>query len=86
MTKREREWETDSVDISLGGMFLHGDSLVPIGDEVVLEFELPKLGVVQMPAFVRWTSARGFGVQFGLIGPRETHVIGRLIRAQSEAV
>lgn len=75
-------WTAQSVDISLGGMFLLGESQAVIGTEITLTFELPKLGRVTMPGFVRWSSARGFGVQFGLMGPRETHAIGGLVRKQ----
>src|SRR5690606_15625648 len=73
-------WKTQSFDISLGGMFLAGEPQAKIGSEITLSFELPKLGRVKLPGYVRWTSARGFGVQFGLIGPRETHAIGALVR------
>lgn len=78
-------WETESFDISVGGMLLAGQSAAKIGEEVVLVFELPKLGEVQMPGFVRWSSERGIGIQFGLIGPRETHAIGGLVRQQAFA-
>lgn len=78
-------WETQSLDISIGGMFLAGKSEVEIGAEVTLAFQLPKLGDVNMPGFVRWTSERGIGIQFGLIGPRETHAIGGLVRRQAVA-
>lgn len=76
-------WETRSFDISLGGMLLAGSSGVEIGAEVTLVFDLPKLGEVQMPGFVRWSSERGIGIQFGLIGPRETHAIGGLVRQRA---
>lgn len=78
-------WETQAVDISLGGMFLTGRSEIAIGSEVTMSFELPRLGPVEMPGFVRWSSERGFGVQFGLIGVRATHAIGELVRAQAVA-
>jgi type IV pilus assembly protein PilZ len=79
-------WKTDSVDISMGGMFLSGEAPVAIGSEVTLTFELPTLGTVTLPCFVRWSSARGFGVQFGLLGARDTHAIGQLVRAEPQAV
>jgi type IV pilus assembly protein PilZ len=66
-------------------MFLGGESQAEIGAEVVLALELPKLGAVELPGFVRWTAARGFGVQFGLLGARETHAIGGLVRKQPVA-
>lgn len=73
-------WAAESEDISLGGMFIVGDALPSIGTEVSAEFVLPGLGPVRMPAFVRWKREVGVGLQFGLIGPRETHAIGRLVR------
>jgi hypothetical protein len=66
-------------------MFLAGKNGAEIGAEVTLIFELPKLGRVEMPGFIRWTSERGVGIQFGLIGPRETHAIGGLVRQQAVA-
>ncbi len=83
--KDGQSWETQSLDISIGGMLLTGTSPAPIGSEVTLSFELSKLGVVSMPGYIRWTSARGVGIQFGLIGPREVHAIGGLVREQAVA-
>lgn len=85
LSKNGEAWETESFDISVGGMLLTGTSAAKIGEEVTLTFELPKLGKVQMPGFVRWSSERGVGIQFGLIGPRETHAIGGLVRQQAVA-
>jgi type IV pilus assembly protein PilZ len=30
---------------------------------------------ILLPGIVRWTNESGFGLQFGLLGARETHVI-----------
>ncbi len=81
-----QSWTTRAVDISLGGMFLSGEPRAPIGAEIAMTFDMPHLGRVTLPAFIRWSSARGFGVQFGPIGARETHVIGRLVRDQPAAL
>jgi type IV pilus assembly protein PilZ len=64
-------------------MFLAGEAPYGVGSELVLIFELPGLGRSEVPAFVRWHRADGFGVQFGLIGARVTHAIGQLIRSQA---
>jgi type IV pilus assembly protein PilZ len=69
--------------VSLGGVFLLSAEQLPLGAMVVLAFELPALGPVELPGFVRWTNAEGFGVQFGLIGARETHAIGRIVRGSN---
>lgn len=73
--------QAESRDISHGGMFLSGQAPCPVGTELMLKFDLPGVGPTQLPAYVRWHRADGFGVQFGLLGARETHAIGRLIRA-----
>lgn len=70
-----------SQDISIGGMFLKGEEMPGIGLEVHLQLTLPGVGEALLPAFVRWTKEGGFGVQFGLLGVRETHAIGKLTRS-----
>ena len=70
----------ESRDVSLGGMFLTGEVTPPIGAAVSLQFELRGLGAVTLPGFVRWVKSDGYGVQFGLLGARETHAIGKLAR------
>ncbi len=78
-TKQDLVWQTESRDISLGGMFLDGTSPAPIGTEVDLRFEMPGLGEVSLPGYIRWNTREGFGIQFGLIGARVTHAIGAMI-------
>ncbi len=34
----------------------------------------------RVPAVVRWSKSDGFGVQFGLLGAVETHLIAKLLR------
>lgn len=73
----------ESVDISLGGTSIgvSGAAELPeLGASVHLALELPTLGPVKLPAFVRWVRGEAVGLQFGLIGARETHVIGRIVR------
>ncbi len=79
-------WHSTSEDISVGGMYLAGDANPGIGVEVTAAFTLPGLGPVELPAFVRWIKAGGYGVQFGLLGPRETHAIGKVVRGSIPGV
>jgi hypothetical protein len=37
---------------------------------------------VELPGVVRWSNEGGFGVQFGLLGARETHSIARILSAR----
>jgi hypothetical protein len=35
---------------------------------------------LRLPAVVRWNKPGGFGVQFGLLGALETHVLSELMK------
>ena len=68
-------------DISLGGMFIVASQQPAFGTKLTISATLPgTAGECKLPAIVRWSSKDGFGVQFGLLGARETHAITKLIR------
>jgi hypothetical protein len=70
-------------DVSVGGVFVETSALAPIGASVTLSFALPGQGAtLSLPAVVRWTRTDGFGVQFALLGARETHALVTFIRSQ----
>lgn len=69
-----------STDLSPGGMFIETSDSLPFGTNVVVVCSLPKLETARLPAIVRWSKPGGFGVQFGLLGARETHAIGQVLR------
>jgi hypothetical protein len=70
-----------SKDISIGGMFVFASGTVAFGTEVRVRLRLPRARQdFDLPAVVRWASPDGFGVQFGLLGARETHAISELHR------
>ena len=63
-------------DIGMGGMFVEAAEVEPYGSELTVL--VPHAGSsLRLPATVRWCTDRGMGVQFGLIGARETHAIAR---------
>ena len=63
-------------DMSLGGMFIETDAPCVEGERIVIHLTLPKAQrAMSLPAIVRWTSKDGMGVQFGLLGARDTHDI-----------
>ena len=69
-------------DISIGGMYLESTEPVAFGTELTIEVSLPRTkAALRLPAVVRWIDKAGFGVQFGLLGARETHAISQLIRS-----
>ncbi|MCS6899049.1 MAG: PilZ domain-containing protein [Myxococcales bacterium] len=69
----------ESVDLSVGGLFIQAEGGVSFGEELEVELELPELGLTRLPAIVRWIRADGFGVQFGLLGARHTHALANLV-------
>lgn len=74
-----------SRDLSVGGMFLltpDGMSSPAMGAELELRFAAPGNPELRIPGIVRWLSADGFGVQFGLLGVRETNAIGKVTRGK----
>ncbi len=69
-----------SRDLSLGGVFVETTAPAPFGAKVVLMLKVPGLPEpMRIDGVVRWTSHQGMGVQFGLMGARETHALTRLI-------
>ena len=74
-------FQARGADISMGGMYLETDETVVFGE--ILSLQLTISGArtaMNLPAVVRWTDPGGFGVQFGLLGARDTHAISQLIR------
>ena len=68
-------------DISLGGMFIETTKPPPFGAELVVHVTLPgQKAVFAMPGVVRWARDGGMGIQFGLLGARETHAITELTK------
>jgi PilZ domain-containing protein len=68
-------------DLSLGGMLLDVASPPPFGAEVVLHVPFgPSGATVALAGVVRWVGPGCAGVQFGLLGARETHAITELSR------
>jgi len=69
-------------DISLGGMYVITDATLAFGAELVVHVTLPgQRAPFAMPAVVRWVRAgEGMGLQFGLVGARETHAITELTK------
>jgi type IV pilus assembly protein PilZ len=70
-------------DISLGGMYVLTTTPLGFGVEVVVHLTLPgHKAPFALPAVVRWSrQGDGMGLQFGLIGARETHAITELTKA-----
>jgi type IV pilus assembly protein PilZ len=67
-------------DVSLGGMFIETASALAYGARVRVFVQLPGLkGESAIDAVVRWSNPSGMGVQFGVMGARETHALTLLL-------
>lgn len=65
----------------MGGMYLATTEPVTFGERLMVELKLPAIRApLALPVVVRWTNPDGCGVQFGLLGARETHAISELVR------
>ena len=74
-------FEATSKDISIGGMYIEAAETLKFGDELVIVALLPGAKhEMRLPGVVRWVKPGGFGVQFGLLGAVETHLISELMR------
>lgn len=71
-----------SRDISLGGMFIETTTQAAFGAEIVVHVHVPgEAQAFALPGIVRWVGKEGMGVQFGMLGARETHTITELVAA-----
>lgn len=69
-----------SRDLSIGGMFITTETPAPFNASVNLYMKLPGVKQeVMVKATVRWMEPDGMGVQFGLMGARETHALTQLL-------
>lgn len=63
-------------DISLGGMFVESAPPARFGATITIHLRLPTAPrEMTIQAVVRWTKPTGMGVQFGVMGARETHAL-----------
>jgi hypothetical protein len=68
------------VDLSVGGLYIQAESAPAFGSEVRLTGDFPGAPALTLPGVVRWGKPGGFGVQFGLLGARETHVLTAIVQ------
>jgi hypothetical protein len=66
-------------DISTGGVFIEGSDIPAFGTRVTLVLDSPGLSDLKIPGIVRWTKIDGFGLQFQLLGARETHALALIV-------
>jgi hypothetical protein len=69
-------------DISVGGMYIETAHPAAFNTQVIVHMAVDgQRTPLHLPATVRWVRAsEGMGLQFGLLGARETHAITELTR------
>lgn len=68
-----------ATDVSVGGVRVETDAPASFGMAMVVRMRLPgSARELALPAVVRWTQRGVVGLQFGLMGARETHLIASL--------
>lgn len=70
-----------ATDISVGGMFVVCPAPVDVGANVSITWPADDARPLEVTGTVRWTKTSGFGVQFGLLGARETHALVEIVVA-----
>lgn len=72
-------------DIGIGGMFIETPTPAPFGAEIVVHVHLPgEASAFAFVGVVRWVRAEGMGVQFGMMGARETYAITEIVRQAAD--
>ena len=67
-------------DFSLGGVQIETTTPAPFGANVTVYLRLKGNSVISsLPGIVRWVKAGSMGVQFGLLGARETYAITEML-------
>lgn len=73
--------EVESRDLSLGGIFISGGRQLPYGSKLTVVLKLPGLAEeTQVEGTVRWAQGDGLGIQFGMMGARETAALLSLLK------
>jgi PilZ domain len=72
--------EAEFRDVSLGGMYIETTTPLPYGTAVRVYLRLPGMKQeTRIDSIVRWAEPTGMGVQFGVMGARETYALTSLL-------
>lgn len=75
------ELSAKSRNISIGGMLIESDVVIPFGTKVVVRIHLPAMKEPsEIQATVRWARDGSIGVQFGSLRAKETWALNQLTK------
>lgn len=67
-------------DLSLGGLNVQTDRPAPFGTKITIHIQLHGIEDTRaLPGTVRWVKDGAMGVQFGLLGARDTYAITEML-------
>lgn len=68
------------LDISIGGVFIETSDRFPVGETVIMNFNLPESAQpVAVPGKIAWSGPQGFGVKFEGLPPPQGSAIKRFV-------
>ena len=70
-------------DIGIGGVFVETAAPAPFGADIVVHLQLGGASYA-LPGVVRWVRSDGMGVQFGMLGAKETFAITEIVRSKED--
>jgi len=70
-------------DLSVGGAYIESRDIPAFGSKVTLTIQAPGQAELKIQGIVRWTKPDGFGLQFQLLGARETYTIAKMTSAKA---
>lgn len=65
-------------DLGPGGACAESEERAPFAAPIIVVVEHPT-GPLRLPGVVRWFGDTGIGIQFGLLGTRESQIIAELV-------
>ena len=66
-------------DLSVGGAFIEAEASPPMGTQASLVIQMPGDKQLAIDGTIRWAKPNGIGVQFGLLGVRETYALSEFL-------
>jgi len=68
------------LDISIGGVFIETSDRFPVGESIILNFNLPERPQgVAVPGRIAWSGPQGFGVKFEDLPPPQGNAIKQFV-------
>jgi Tfp pilus assembly protein PilZ len=73
---QNKDYKSYILDISIGGVFIETNEIFTIGQEIVLNFALPRYQKpFKLTGTISWGSPRGFGVKFDQVPVQQGEIL-----------